>query len=305
MKSLSIRKSKDFNSRFNKNVIGMQKEGVDLGIFSILSILKCTKEIHNKSLFRTQIAKLLYLTHKLKRIDVGYNFEDDNYGPYDKQIGLDLKFSKDIGNIKEEIIDKEYVNLSTKYSYQITEKGENSFREYSKQFDSRKIIESIKKICEKYGKLSTRELLDLVYKRHYRDYADLKEDIMTLQANLKKLYVVLDKQYQINFSKVIDSILLKIEYSKYILNKLDKISSKTDQNILFQEIKDLFNEVNLCLGDIERISCMGELDGIFTHLNHVAKENGLFTYDDDSLNISEFLDDEDFKCLMKNTIEVS
>jgi hypothetical protein len=297
------RKSKVFNSKSTNNT-NMKKEGVDLGLYSILAILKCTQDVHNKSLYKTQIAKLLYLIHKLKRINVGYSFQDDNFGPYDRQIDIDLKFGKNIGLIDENIIDKEYVNLCIKYNYIITIDGEKQLKEYSKELSSKKFIESIKEICKKYGGLSTRELLDFVYAQHYKKYSDLKEDIQRLQNNLKKIYVILDCQYKLNLSERTDQILIKIEYCNYLLNKLSKISSQTEQNIIVQEIKFFIDDISSSINNIEEITCEDELNDIFVHLNDTAKSNGLPTYDDKNIEFTEFLDEEEIKCLMKNTVEI-
>jgi hypothetical protein len=304
MVEINIPKPQNFN-RYNNTYNNMQKEVVDLGIFSILAVLKCTKDTHKKGLFRTQIAKLLYLTHKLKRVNVGYRFRDDNFGPYDRQIELDLTFSKDVGTIKEEILDSESINISTKHFYEITELGENEVEKYSGKFNQDEIITAIKEICEKYGNLGTKELLDVVYKQHYKDFSELKKDIISLKGNLKKLFVILDNQYKIKFSKTIDNLLIKIEYCNYILNKLDKIESRTDKNIVIQEIKILFDEVSLVIDNIEEIKDSDDIEEIFIHLNSIAKESGLPTYDDEDLDLTEFLEEDDLKCLMERTTEVS
>ena len=276
---------------------------LDRGIISILTVLRCIKEKYGTSPYRTQIAKLLYLT-KLQRIDVGYEFKDDNHGPYDRKIEFDLDYASTIGLIEKTEIDKETVNKSTKYSYEINEVGEEELEKVEKNKEFKHIIEKIRVVCDKYGKLSTPALLNIVYKDFYKDQKELKSDIVEVQKNLKKLFIILDDRYKKNLSQKIDTLLLKIEYSQYLLKNIDKIKSKTDKNILVHYIKCLFNDISIYLDKIEELNSIGDVEGIFVDLNDIAKKNEIFTYDDPSADVIEFLDEDEIRCLKERTIEV-
>ncbi|MDP1694997.1 MAG: hypothetical protein Q8L34_05655 [Candidatus Woesearchaeota archaeon] len=276
---------------------------LDKGIISILAVLRCVKEKYGTNPYRTQIAKLLYLA-KLQSADVGYDFKDDNHGPYDRKIEFDLNYASTIGLIEKTEIDKETVNKSTKYSYEIKEIGEEELQKVEKTKEFKQVIEKIRIVCDKYGKLSTTALLDVVYKDFYKDPKELQNDILDMQKNLKKLFIILDDRYKKSLSQKIDTLLLKIEYSQYLLKNIDKIKSKTNKNIIVHHIKGLFNDISIYLDKIEELESIGDVEGIFVDLNDIAKKNELFTYDDPSADIIEFLDEDEIRCLKERTIEV-
>jgi len=283
----------------------MEKEALDVGIISILATLKCTKEFHNKGLFRTQIAKLLYLTEKNTKNKVGYKFKDDHFGPYDRKIEVDLEYVKSTGLVHEDTMDESERILCTKHKYQITAKGEKKLEEAMKNPQFEKHFKSIQKICEKYGNLSTHDLLELVYKKHYKKIDELENDISELRSNLKKIFTILDCKSEQKPSPILERLLIMIEYSKYVLRKLDVVESRTQQNIMVQQIKILFEEISSFVDDFEKINCLDEFQSIFAYLNQNAKENDIPTYDDENLELDDFLDEDDMQCLLKNTVPAS
>lgn len=98
--------------------------------------------------------KIAYLLKEKEKIQVSYNFIPYLYGPYSRELQMDLAFLCSLGLVDERHNDRYY-------SYMLTKEGIRFLR-------SRRLPRStsilVRSACKNYGKLSTNQLVGLAHK---------------------------------------------------------------------------------------------------------------------------------------------
>ncbi len=153
----------------------------------------------------TRLTKLLFLMGKEARFDQYVNnyyaHAADNFGPFDDVIFQDIEALKKVGFITEENLVLKSDDEDSKYegqlypnkvqkNYELTDSGKKFTEELFKKVEQTRpeVINDLKKIISKYGKLSLKSLLTRVY-TDYPEYtvkSKIKDQILGNKKDEKK-----------------------------------------------------------------------------------------------------------------------
>jgi uncharacterized protein YwgA len=120
-----------------------------LGPDILLTILNFCGEIKGRKRFQ----KLAFLLKEKKNIEIPYRFIPYLYGPYSKELQIDLALLCSLGFVEEEHHDYYY-------SYRLTQKGVKFLK--SRKVP-RKFNVSMKSSCKQFDTLSTDQLVSMAH----------------------------------------------------------------------------------------------------------------------------------------------
>lgn len=120
-----------------------------LGPDILLSILSRFDEIKGRKRFQ----KIAFLLKENKGVQLSYRFIPYLYGPYSKEMQMDLSFLCSRGLVEEE-------NHDIYYSYKLTKEGAEFLK---KRKIPRDTTSRIKSSCKELGKLSTEQLVAMAH----------------------------------------------------------------------------------------------------------------------------------------------
>jgi uncharacterized protein YwgA len=137
-------------------------------VFLLLLLLQLTKKVQGRTRFQKTVCLLKYKY----QIPFSFNFKSYYYGPYSEELADTLSLLQGT-NLVEEV--SEPINEGiVRYSYKLTERGENIIKSTSSTAD-RKFLSKMKKDIEEIQKIRTPELIALAKKTGFAEAKETPE----------------------------------------------------------------------------------------------------------------------------------
>lgn len=114
-------------------------------------IVHLAKRLNHQNFGKTKLQKLVYLTEKLKKVEVGYDFTFYTYGPFSSDLAADLDYVAELGGVK--ITHDNPLNLCEIHPSENADRLEGKSKKF---FTENK--KSIDEIVERFGTRQAREL---------------------------------------------------------------------------------------------------------------------------------------------------
>ena len=157
----------------NYNVFNINMEGVNLNdkkeklldkkeVLLIMQLLDHFNDIEGK----TRLTKYLFLLEKEGNLGLRYGFISKHFGPYSPQLDAEITKLKELGLIKE-FLEKDGKTIK----FSLTSKGFELKDNYEIDYD---LVQTIKRILNKYNDLTLKELIDIIY-ANYPEYTTLSK----------------------------------------------------------------------------------------------------------------------------------
>lgn len=137
-------------------------------VFLLLLLLQLSKKVQGRTRFQKTVCLLKYKY----QIPFSFNFKYYYYGPYSDELADTLSLLHGT-NLVEEISESISEGM-VRYSYKLTERGEDIIKSTSSTTD-RKFLSKMKKDIEEIQKVRTPELIALAKKTGFAEAKELPE----------------------------------------------------------------------------------------------------------------------------------
>jgi len=255
-----------------------------------------TEELNEPIITKIKLQKLFYLAEKEFHINLPYIFQDCLRGPFNESIEWDALACQQKGFLT---IETKTSSLDRKYwIYNNTSVG----KEYWKNFlIEKKIPQSeVKKwrtLIKEFGKFDYKELLDIVYTKHYLEYSKLDENIANLRNDINSLMDIFKNKLDIESYDKLRILQYMRALWKQISEKQKNIQ-KSDLNIIFSASIDLIKNIKEPILKEENL----DQDGIniYEFIEEKSVDlNILPSITEEYFNADIFLEENEKQCLLK------